>query len=78
MYNKDIKQSECENEGNSLLYKFLNTIKPGIFDAIVGGDTHNIIHHWINNIPIMISKGRANYLNIMYLPFKKDSNNKYI
>ena len=78
MYNKDKKQSECEKEGNSLLYKFLNTIKPGIFDAIVGGDTHNTIHHWINNIPIMISKGRANYLNIMYLPFKKDSNNKYI
>ena len=78
MYNKTIKQSECEHEGNSLLYNFLNTVKPGLFDAIIGGDTHNTIHHWINNIPIMISKGRSNYLNIMYLPFKKDFNNKYI
>ena len=78
MYNKTIKQSECEHEGNSLLYKFLNKLKPGIIDAIVGGDTHNHVHHWLNNIPIMITKGRTNYLNVMYLPFKKDiKNNKY-
>ena len=77
MYNKTIFQSKCEQEGNSLLYKFLNNLKPGIIDAIIGGDTHNTIHHWINNIPIMITKGKANYLNIMYLPFQKDSNNEY-
>jgi hypothetical protein len=77
MYNKTIKQSECEHDGNSLLYNFLNKIKPGIFDAIIGGDTHNTVHHWINDIPIMISKGNSKYTNIMYLPFKKDNNNKY-
>ena len=75
MYNKTIKQSECEHEGNSLLYNFLNKTKPGLFDAIIGGDTHNTIHHWMNDIPIMITKGRSNYLNIMYLPFKKDTKN---
>ena len=74
MYNKTIYQSECEHEGNSLLYKFLKNLKPGIIDAIIGGDTHNSIHHWLNNIPIMITKGRTNYLNIMYLPFQKDIN----
>ena len=78
MYNKTMYQSECEHEGNSLLYKFLNNIKPGIIDAVIGGDTHNNIHHWINDIPIMISKGRTKYLNIMYLPFKKNNDNKYI
>ena len=78
MYTKTMKQTECEHDGDSLLYKFLNKIKPGIIDAIIGGDTHNNVHHWVNNIPIMISKGKSNYLNIMYLPFKKDSNNKYI
>ena len=78
MYNKKIKQSVCEKDGNSLLYNFLNKTKPGIFDAIIGGDTHNTVHHWINDIPIMISKGNSKYINIMYLPFKKDNNNKYI
>ena len=78
MYDKTIQQSECRRDGNSLLYKFLNKLKPGIIDAIIGGDTHNTIHHWLNDIPIMITKGRTNYLNVMYLPFKKDINNKYI
>ena len=77
MYNKTTKQTECEHDGNSFLYPFLNKIKPGIIDAVIGGDTHNNVHHWIKDIPIMISKGKATYLNIMYLPFKKNINNKY-
>ena len=77
MYNKNIKQSECQKDGNSLLYKFIKGLKKGIIDGIIGGDTHNNIHHWIDDIPIMISKGKAKYINIMYLPFKKE-NNKYI
>ena len=64
MYTKNIKQSECQHDGNSLLYN------------IIGGDTHNNVHHWIDNIPIMISKGKTKYTNIMYLPFKK-VNNEY-
>ena len=74
MYDKTIRQSECQHDGNSLLYEFIQKLKPGIIDAIIGGDTHNNIHHWINDIPIMISKGRTNYLNIMYLPFIKEGN----
>ena len=77
MYNKNTKQSECQHDGNSLLYEFIKKLKPGLIDAIIGGDTHNNVHHWIDNIPIMISKGKAKYLNIMYLPFKK-RDNKYI
>ena len=79
MYNKTMKQSECEHEGDSLLYKLLNKIKPGMIDGIIGGDTHTNVHHWVNDIPIMISTHFSKYLNIMYLPFKKNfTNNKYI
>ena len=74
MYTKNIKQSECQKNGNSLLYKFIKGLKPGIIDAIIGGDTHNNVHHWINDIPIMITKGKTKYINIMYLPFKKIEN----
>ena len=76
MYTKNIKQSECQHDGNSLLYNFIKGLKPGIIDGIIGGDTHNNVHHWIDNIPIMISKGKTKYTNIMYLPFKK-VNNEY-
>ena len=74
MYTKGTKQSECEHTGNSLLYKFIQNLKPGTIDAIIGGDTHNNVHHWVNNIPIMITKGHAKYVNVMYLPFKKENN----
>ena len=77
MYTKYSKQSECEHKGNSLLYNFVQNLKPGTIDAIIGGDTHNNVHHWVNDIPIMITKGEAKYVNIMYLPFKKE-NNKFI
>ena len=75
MYTKYSKQSECQHDGNSLLYDFVQGLKPGIIDAIIGGDTHNNVHHWLKDIPIMISRGRTNYLNIMYLPFKKEGKN---
>ena len=80
MYNKKTKQCNCDiNNKESLLYKLLNNLKPGIVDAIIGGDTHNTVHHWINNIPIMINKGKSNYLNVMYLPFKKyNKSNKHL
>ena len=77
IYNKNIKQSECEHKGNSLLYKFIQNLKPNTIDAIIGGDTHNNVHHWVNDIPIMITQGTAKYINVMYLPFKKE-NNEYI
>ena len=71
MYTKYIKQSECKHDGNSLLYNFIKGLKTGIIDAIIGGDTHNNIHHWIDDIPIMISRGRTKYTNIMYLQINK-------
>ena len=75
IYTKYSKQSECQKDGNSLLYNFIQGLKPGLIDAIIGGDTHNNVHHWLNDIPIMISKGKSKYVNIMYLLFKKRENN---
>ena len=77
LYTKYTKQSECDHSRNSLLYKFIKNLKPNIIDGIIGGDTHNNVHHWINDIPIMITKGASKYVNVMYLPFKKE-NNKFI
>jgi 2',3'-cyclic-nucleotide 2'-phosphodiesterase (5'-nucleotidase family) len=75
LYDKTIIQSKCEY--NSPLLKLINSTKPGVIDAIINGDMHNEVHVWINDIPIMCTKGRAKSLNIMYLPFQKNKNNKY-
>ena len=76
MYDKTIKQTKCEY--NSPLLKLINNTKPGVIDAIINGDMHNEVHHWINNIPIMCTNGQGKNINIMYLPFKKHKNNKYV
>ena len=79
MYNKSSIQGECfRDDEDSVLYKLLDELKPGIIDGIIGGDTHMEMHHWENNIPMMSVPTHARYLNIMYLPFKKDKNGKYI
>ncbi len=79
MYNKSSVQGECFREDeDSVLYKLLDVIKPGILDGIIGGDTHMEMHHWEKNIPMMSVPTHARYLNIMYLPFKKEKNGKYV
>ena len=78
MYTKNTKQSACFREDDdSVLYKLLDSLKPGILDGIIGGDTHMEMHHWENNIPMMSTPTHARYINVMYLPFKKGENGKY-
>jgi 2',3'-cyclic-nucleotide 2'-phosphodiesterase (5'-nucleotidase family) len=55
------------------MFKLTDKLKPGIIDGIIGGDTHMEMHHWENGIPLMSTPTHARYINIMYLPFKKDS-----
>ena len=76
MYTHDTEQSKCDL--NSPIVKLINKTKPGVIDGIIIGDMHNEVHHWINNIAIMGTNGGSKNLNIMYLPFKKDNNSKYI
>ena len=79
MYNKSSIQGECfRDDEDSVLYKLLDVIKPGVIDGIIGGDTHMEMHHWEKDIPMMSVLTHARYLNIMYLPFKKNKNGKYV
>ena len=78
MYNKSSYQSPCFREDeDSVLYKLIDSLKPGIIDGIIGGDTHMEMHHWEKNIPMMSTPTHGRYINIMYLPFKKDEDGKY-
>ena len=79
MYNKSTYQSPCfRDDEDSVLYKLLDLLKPGIIDGIIGGDTHKEMHHWENNIPLMSTPTHARYINVMYLPFKKGENGEYL
>ena len=79
MYNKSSIQEKCFREHkDSVLYKLLDDLKPGMIDGIIGGDTHFEMHHWEKGIPMMSVPTHGRYLNIMYLPFKKLENGEYI
>ena len=78
MYNIHSIQGECYREDeDSVLYKLLDELSPGVIDGIIAGDTHMETHHWQNNIPIMSVPTHARYLNIMYLPFQKGEDGIY-
>ena len=78
MYNKSTYQSPCfRDDEDSVLYKLIDNVKPGIIDGIIGGDTHMEMHHWENNIPMMSTPTHGRYINVMYLPFKKDKDGNY-
>ena len=79
MYNKSSIQSSCfRDDDDSVLFKLLDKLPPGIIDGIIGGDTHDTMHHWEKNIPMMSTRTHARYINIMYLPFKKNDKGEYI
>ena len=78
MYNKSSIQGICYREDeDSVLYKLSDSLPNGVIDGIIGGDTHMAMHHWEKNIPMMSTPTHGRYLNIMYLPFKKEVNGKY-
>ena len=78
MYNESSVQGECyRDDEDSVMFKLTDKLKPGIIDGIIGGDTHMEMHHWENGIALMSTPTHARYINIMYLPFKKDNEGNY-
>ena len=78
MYNKSSIQGKCfRDDDDSVMFKLTDKLKPGIIDGIIGGDTHMEMHHWENGIPLMSTPTHARYINIMYLPFKKNVEGNY-
>jgi 2',3'-cyclic-nucleotide 2'-phosphodiesterase (5'-nucleotidase family) len=74
MWDSSSKQSECESGQEIMDYlKQLKTNKINI-DGVVAGHVHDVVHHWISDIPVIESSG-ADYFNIMYLKFKIDKGN---
>jgi len=46
--------------------------KEGIqIDGVVAAHVHDVVHHWISDIPVIESSG-SDYFNVLYLPFKEN------
>ena len=75
MHNSSSNYSDCSNDAE--LYILLKNLKKGLIDVVVSGHTHQIVHQWVFNYPVISSINNGKYSNIMYLSFKKDSDGKY-
>lgn len=68
MYTSKSAQDLCDSE--SELYQLIISLDSGLIDGIIAGHNHQMVHHWVYDIPVMASIDQGFYANIMYLPFK--------
>ena len=75
MWQKTTSQSSCE--ANQEIMAYLKSLKDNnvLIDGIVAAHVHDIVHHWIEDIPIVESSG-ADYFNILYLAFTYNTKEK--
>ena len=76
MYKPTDEQESCSQ--SSELYTLINSIDEGVIDAVVTGHSHREVHHWIRNIPIVSPINYGAYANIIYLPFDRKNNYKFV
>jgi 2',3'-cyclic-nucleotide 2'-phosphodiesterase (5'-nucleotidase family) len=66
---KSTRQADCEN--SSEMNQLLQSLSNGTVDAVIGGHVHDIVHHWVNGVPISQSMNGGYYSQVMYLTFNK-------
>jgi 2',3'-cyclic-nucleotide 2'-phosphodiesterase (5'-nucleotidase family) len=64
-------QLNCKED--SEIYILLKSLEEGIIDAVVGGHVHDIVHHWVNDTPVIQTTNGGYYSNIIYLTFDKNT-----
>ena len=78
MRDKNTIQKECRDKEEIMAFlKKLENEELKI-DAIVGAHVHDVVHHWINGIPVIESTNGAEYFHVLYLPFKINEDGKTI
>lgn len=76
IYKQKDEQEKCTQDSN--LTTLLNTIEEGLIDAVVTGHSHNEVHHWLKDIPIISPVNNGVYANIIYLAFDKNNDLKIV
>jgi 2',3'-cyclic-nucleotide 2'-phosphodiesterase (5'-nucleotidase family) len=64
---RSTKQDGCDD--SSEMNQLLQNLSTGTVDAVIGGHYHDVVHHWINGVPISQSMDGGYYSQVMYLTF---------
>ena len=76
IYKPNDEQEKYSQE--SELITLFNSLEKGLVDAIVTGHSHDEMHHWLGDIPIISQINNGAYANILYLAFDKNDNHKVV
>ena len=60
-------QGACDAEEE--IYQLAKDVGPKVLDGIIAGHTHQIIHHWLNGIPVVQDEAYDQFFNIIYYSF---------
>jgi 2',3'-cyclic-nucleotide 2'-phosphodiesterase (5'-nucleotidase family) len=63
-----VDQGKCEADELTAL---TSNVKTGVLDGIVSGHTHQIIHHWLNGIPVVQDEAYNQHFNVIYYTFDR-------
>jgi 2',3'-cyclic-nucleotide 2'-phosphodiesterase/3'-nucleotidase/5'-nucleotidase len=74
--NLTTNQKECRKTDE--IYNLLESLDEGVIDAVVGGHVHDVVHHWVNKIPVIQSINGGFYSNIIYLTFDMTNHKQLI
>jgi 5'-nucleotidase len=69
LWNAATQTSSCDETGE--IYQLAEKLKPGQVDGIIAGHTHQIIHHFIHEIPVVQGEAYNQYFNVMYFTFDR-------
>ena len=50
---------------------FLSSLPNNTIDAVIAGHTHEIVHHFIKGVPVVIGENFARHFNVIYLAWDK-------
>ena len=60
-------QGSC-NDDNELV-QLLRALPAGTLDAVISGHTHQVIHQWIEGVPVVQGGAFGRYFNVVYLNY---------
>jgi len=80
LYELKIRDNEYQGEErcDGEMATLLKNLTPGIIDGVIAGHIHESAHHFFFDIPVIQNPMSNIFTNLLYLIFKKDSNNKYV
>lgn len=60
-------QGGCQDSDE--MVRLLRSLPEGTVDAVISGHSHQIVHHWISNVPVIQAGAFGRYLNVIYLTY---------